>query len=108
MSTDRRTFLQLLTTGALSAASPPSIARALAILAFNRTGTINDVEHICHYDAGESFIRSLLRHAPQRHGYGDHRAVNVPNGDPVWYQPNNGDYLLPFHPGAPKSRFAIY
>ncbi len=46
MSIDRRTFLQLLSTGALSAAFPPSIARALSIPAHNQTGTINDVEHI--------------------------------------------------------------
>jgi phospholipase C len=46
MSTDRRTFLQVLTTGVRTSAFPPSIARALSIPAYCRTGTINDVEHI--------------------------------------------------------------
>jgi phospholipase C len=46
MATDRRTFLQLLSSTALTAAFPSSIARALSIPANNRTGTINDVEHI--------------------------------------------------------------
>jgi phospholipase C len=35
-------------------------------------------------------------------GYGDNRTIDLPNGNPVWYQPNNDGYLLPFHPGAPN------
>ncbi len=102
MTTDRRTFLQLLSAGALSAAFPPSIARALSIPANNRTGTINDVEHIVimmqenrSFDHYYGTIRGVR-------GYGDNRTINLPNGNPVWYQPNNGGYLLPFHPGAPN------
>ena len=102
MATDRRTFLQLLTTGAMSAAFPSSIARALAIPANNKTGTIADVEHIVvlmqenrafdHYFGTLSGVR----------GFGDPRAAKLPSGNPVWYQPNNlGGYVLPFHPGAP-------
>jgi phospholipase C len=30
------------------------------------------------------------------------RAQFLPNGNPVWYQPNGDNYLLPFHPGAPN------
>jgi phospholipase C len=102
MSTDRRTFLQLLTTGALSAAFPPSIARALSIPANHRTGTINDVEHIVimmqenrSFDHYYGMLRGVR-------GYGDNRTINLPDGKAVWYQPNNGSYLLPFHPGAPN------
>ena len=46
MSTDRRTFLQLLSTGAFAAAYEGTIRKALAIPAHHRTGTIADVEHI--------------------------------------------------------------
>ena len=46
MASDRRTFLQLLSASALTASFPVSIARALSIPANNRTGSINDVEHI--------------------------------------------------------------
>ena len=103
MSTDRRTFLQLLTTSALSAAFPSSIARALEIPAHNRTGSLADVEHIVilmqenrafdHYFGTLSGVR----------GYGDPRAVKLPNGDPVWKQPtSSGGYVMPFHPGAPS------
>ena len=103
MATDRRSFLKLLSTSALSAAFPASIARALEIPAHNRTGTIADVEHIVilmqenrafdHYFGTLSGVR----------GFGDPRAVKLPNGDPVWYQPDSsGGYVLPFHPGAPS------
>jgi phospholipase C len=46
--TDRRTFLQLMGVGSLTtlAALKADIAKALAIPANNRTGTIQDVEHI--------------------------------------------------------------
>lgn len=101
MASDRRTFLQLLTTGALSAAFPTSIAKALAIPANHRTGTIEDVEHIVilmqenrSFDHYYGTLRGVR-------GYGDPRAVNLPSGNPVWYQPNGSDYVLPFHPGAP-------
>src|SRR5207245_11656745 len=46
MTTDRRTFLQLLMSSAVSAAFPASISRALSISANSRTGTIADVEHV--------------------------------------------------------------
>jgi phospholipase C len=99
MPTDRRTFLKLLSTGALSASFPASIARALEIPAHDKNRSIADVEHIVilmqenrsfdHYFGTLNGVR----------GYGDPRAVKLPNGDPVWYQPNgSGGYVLPFHP----------
>jgi len=101
MATDRRAFLQLLSTGALTAAFPSSIARALAIPANNRTGTIDDIEHIVilmqenrafdHYFGTLNGVR----------GYSDPRAVKLPSGDSVFAQPNGSSSLLPFHPGAP-------
>src|SRR6201998_1640301 len=102
MSTDRRNFLPLLPTSALSAAFPASIARALSIPAYNRTGTIDDVQHIVimmqenrSFDHYYGTLRGVR-------GYGDNRTINLPNGNPVWYHPNGDAYLLPFHPGAPN------
>jgi phospholipase C len=102
MSTDRRTFFKLLTTGALTAAFPPSIARALSIPAYSRTGTINDVQHIVimmqenrSFDHYYGTLRGVR-------GYGDNRTIDLPDGNPVWCQPNNNGYLLPFYPGAPN------
>ena len=102
MPTDRRSFLQLLTTGALSATFPSSIARALSIPAHHRTGTIEDVEHIVILMQENRAFDHYFGTLRGVRGYGDPRAVNLPSGDPVWYQPKaSGGYVLPFHPGAP-------
>jgi len=97
--TDRRSFLKLLSSGAVTSALPSSIARALALPAHNRTGSIRDVEHIVvlmqenrafdHYFGSLSGVR----------GFGDPRVARFANGDPVWYQPDGkGGYVLPFRP----------
>lgn len=103
MPTDRRTFMKLLSTGALYSTIPGSISRALEIPAHNRTRSIADVEHIIvlmqenrsfdHYFGSLNGVR----------GFNDPRAVMLPNGDPVWYQPGtSGGYVLPFHPDVPN------
>src|SRR3984885_6256403 len=104
MSTDRRTFLKLLSTGAASAAFPASIVRALSIPAHHRTGTIEDVEHIVfmmqenrsfdHYFGTLRGVRGLC----------GSRTIKLPSGKSVWYQPdatNPDGFVLPFHPTAP-------
>jgi phospholipase C len=35
-------------------------------------------------------------------GFGDPRAVALPSGDPVWFQPDGAGKTLPFHPDAPN------
>ena len=102
MSTDRRTFLRLLSTAALSATFPASISRALAIPANNRTGTIKDVEHIIFMMQENRSFDHYFGTLRGVRGYGDPRPIPLPNGSPVFYQPNGNGYLLPFHPGAPN------
>jgi len=102
MNTDRRTFLQLLSTGALSAVFPPSISRALSIPAYCQTGTINDVQHIVFMMQENRSFDHYFGTLRGVRGYGDNRTINLSNGSPVWYQPNGSGYLLPFHPGAPN------
>ena len=102
MATDRRSFLQLLGTGAAAAAFPDSIARALAIPANHRTGTIADVEHIVILMQENRSFDHYFGTLRGVRGYGDPRAVNLPNGDPVWKQPNRSGYVLPFHPDQPN------
>ncbi len=97
---DRRGFLRTAAAGAIAAALPGTIRRALAIPANNATGTISDVEHIVilmqenrsfdHYFGALRGVR----------GFGDPRAVFLRNGDSVWHQPNGSDYVLPFRPPA--------
>jgi len=99
---DRRNFLKLMGSGAFAATMQQSISRALAIPAHNRTGTIDDVEHIVvlmqenrsfdHYFGSLSGVR----------GFSDPRAMRLPGGQTVWNQPNAGGTVLPFHPDAPS------
>ena len=101
MTTDRRKFLQLLTTGALSAVFPASITRALQISAHCRTGTIADVEHIVILMQENRSFDHYFGTLRGVRGFGDPRPVSLRSGNPVWYQPNGDGYVLPFHPPAP-------
>ncbi len=105
MSTDRRTFLKLLSTGAASAAFPASISRALSIPAHHRTGTIEDVEHIVFMMQENRSFDHYFGTLRGVRGFGDPRTIKLPSGKSVWYQPdatNPDGYVLPFHPGAPN------
>ncbi|MDF0605158.1 phospholipase C, phosphocholine-specific [Neisseriaceae bacterium TC5R-5] len=87
----RRQFIKLgaQTAAAVSTMSllPQSIRDALAIPANQRTGTLQDIEHIVilmqenrsfdHYFGTFNGVR----------GFGDPRPVPLPSGRPVWYQP---------------------
>ncbi len=101
MSTDRRKFLQLLSTGALSGVFSSSIARALSIPANQRTGTIADVEHIVILMQENRSFDHYFGTLRGVRGFGDPRCVNLSTGNSVFYQPNGTDYVLPFHPTAP-------
>ena len=101
MSTDRRTFLQLVSSGAFAATFTQSIRRALAIPAHHRTGTIADVEHIVFLMQENRSFDHYFGTLRGVRGFGDPRAVKLPSGDPVWEQPNGSDKVLPFHPPAP-------
>ena len=101
MSTDRRDFLKLLTTVAASAALPASIARAMAIPANNRTGSISDVEHVVFLMQENRSFDHYFGTLRGVRGFGDPRAVKLASGKSVWHQPdpNNPDgFVLPFHP----------
>ena len=102
MAIDRRTFLQLLSTGALSAAFPASISRALEIPANHATGTIADVEHIVILMQENRSFDHYFGTMRGVRGFRDPRAVTLSNGNPVWFQPHGSKYVLPFHPGAPN------
>jgi phospholipase C len=103
MSLDRRTFLQLLSTSALAASLPESIAKALAIPANNKTGTIADVEHIVFMMQENRSFDHYFGTLRGVRGFGDPRAAVLHTGKSVFYQPDDtGTVTLPFHPGAPN------
>ncbi len=105
MSTDRRDFLKLLSTGAASAVFPSSILRALELPANHRTGSIEDVEHIVFMMQENRSFDHYFGALRGVRGFGDPRAVRLPSGKSVWHQPdptNPDGFVLPFHPGAPN------
>jgi phospholipase C len=99
--TDRRTFLQYLSSGAFAAAFSGSVRRALAVPAHHRTGTIADVEHIVILMQENRSFDHYFGTLRGVRGFGDPRAVKLPSGDPVWNQPNGSGVLLPFRPDLP-------
>ncbi|GGF30484.1 non-hemolytic phospholipase C [Aliidongia dinghuensis] len=100
-TSDRRTFLRVLGGTALAAALPESIGRAMAIPAHHRTGTIEDVEHIVVLMQENRSFDHYFGSLRGVRGFEDPRAVRLPSGQPVWYQPNGLSPVLPFHPTAP-------
>jgi phospholipase C len=102
MSYDRRRFLKAMGLGAMTTAFPPSIQRALAIPANRRTGTILDVEHVVFLMQENRSFDQYFGTLRGVRGFGDPRAVNLPSGEPVWYQPNGADRVLPFRPDYPN------
>jgi len=103
MSTHRRDFLKLLTTAAASTALPASIARALAIPANNRTGSIQDVEHVVFLMQENRAFDHYFGTLRGVRGFGDPRAVRLPTGKSVFHQPdstNPDGFVLPFRPDA--------
>jgi len=102
LHTDRRAFLKLMCSGAAAAAFPASISRALQIPAYNRTGTIRDVEHIVFIMQENRSFDHYFGSLRGVRGFGDPRAVRLTSGNSVFHQPHDSGYLLPFHPGAPN------
>jgi phospholipase C len=99
MSTpDRRTFLKLVGAPALAAAAPLDLTRILSIPAHNRTGSINDVEHIVFLMQENRSFDHYFGTLRGVRGFADPHPVTLPSGKPVWFQPNGADVLLPFRP----------
>jgi phospholipase C len=97
---DRRGFLKVVGSGAMAAALPASISRALAIEGNHRTGSIEDVEHIViltqenrSFDHHFGTLRGVR-------GFADPRAVTLPSGKSVWHQPNGAGDVIPFRPNV--------
>ncbi|MGF6568708.1 phospholipase C [Paraburkholderia sp. GAS333] len=107
-SKNRRDFLRSAAHAAGSATAlsmlPLGIRNALAIPANNKTGTIQDVEHIVVLMQENRSFDHYFGSLKGVRGFGDTRAINLPNGKPVWYQPLAGDLgdVLPFRPTAPN------
>ncbi|MDH6592946.1 phospholipase C [Variovorax sp. TBS-050B] len=103
----RRKFLTgAATTGASAlalSAFPPSIRRALAIPANNKTGTINDVEHIVILMQENRSFDHYFGTLMGVRGFGDRFTIPLPKGMNVWQQSDaTGKVILPYHLDSSK------
>ncbi|WP_300621721.1 phospholipase C, phosphocholine-specific [Dokdonella sp.] len=98
----RRDFLRLaagaIGAGAAAGVLPPVIRRALALPADDATGTIRDVEHIVILMQENRSFDHYFGTLRGVRGFGDPRPVPLPDGRPVWQQPDGTGYRLPFRP----------
>jgi phospholipase C len=97
---NRRRFLQLAGGAAGMSLLSPSIARAAAIPANRRTGTLRDVEHIVVLMQENRSFDHYFGTLRGVRGFGDPRPVVLPSGKPVWYQSDGTTDVLPFRPPA--------
>ncbi|MGA7777956.1 MAG: phospholipase C, phosphocholine-specific [Paraburkholderia sp.] len=107
-SKNRRDFLRAAAQAAGSATAlgmlPLGIRNALALPANNATGSIQDVEHIIILMQENRSFDHYFGSLRGVRGYGDTRAITLPSGNPVWYQPlttvatAEAGYVLPFRP----------
>ncbi|MEU1133082.1 phosphocholine-specific phospholipase C [Streptomyces sp. NPDC005900] len=96
----RRRFLQLAGGTAAYAMLDQSIARAASLPARRVTGTLKDVEHVVVLMQENRSFDHYFGTMKGVRGFGDPRPVTLPNGKPVWNQPNGSREVLPFHPTA--------
>ncbi|WP_179958135.1 phosphocholine-specific phospholipase C [Chitinimonas arctica] len=101
MSVENPSRRGFIAAGAMGLASAPGfsqvIARALATPASQGSGGLGDVEHIIFLmQENRSFDHYFGSLAGVR-GFNDPRAIRLPSGKPVWYQPNGNAHVLPYH-----------
>ncbi|MDT8998587.1 phospholipase C, phosphocholine-specific [Paucibacter sp. APW11] len=94
----RRKFLG---ASMLGLAAPPlfakTLARAAALPAQARSGSIADVEHIVVLMQENRSFDSYYGTLAGVRGFSDPRAITLPSGKPVWYQPDGSKTVLPYH-----------
>ncbi|GHF68809.1 phospholipase C [Amycolatopsis bartoniae] len=95
---NRRRFLQVAGGTAAATMLTDSIARAAAIPANFRTGTLRDVEHVVVLMQENRSFDHYFGSLRGVRGFGDPRPVTLPSGKPVWYQSDGQRDILPFRP----------
>lgn len=97
---NRRRFMQIAGATAAYATLSQSIARAAALPAQRRSGSIEDVEHVVVLMQENRSFDHYFGTMKGVRGFGDPRPVTLPSGKPVWNQSGGGKEVLPFHPDA--------
>src|SRR5271154_5314731 len=86
---------------AASALMPPNVRRLLAE-APSSSGSLKDIKHVVLLMQENRSFDHYFGTLTGVRGFADPRAVSLPSGNSVWYQPDGADgYILPFHPPAP-------
>ncbi|MGH8289930.1 MAG: phosphocholine-specific phospholipase C [Steroidobacteraceae bacterium] len=98
---NRRNFLKSVGSGVATAAFlHSSLARAAALPAIGRSGTLDDVKHVVVFMLENRSFDHYFGHLSGVRGYNDRLALRVPGGKPVWFQPRMrrpDQPILPFH-----------
>src|SRR5262249_39320420 len=105
--TNRRTFLKLMGSPALAAALPPGIARAMAIPADRRTGSMPDADHSAILTQETRSFDLCSGTGRGGRGFAAPRAVRLPSGQPVWQQPSGGGFVMPYRPFDDRGRRSL-
>ncbi|WP_236791482.1 phosphocholine-specific phospholipase C [Amycolatopsis sp. GM8] len=97
---NRRRFLQVAGGTAAATMLSDSIARAAAIPASHRTGSLRDIEHIVVLMQENRSFDHYFGTLRGVRGFDDPRPVALASGKPVWYQSDGTKDVLPFRPTA--------
>lgn len=103
MLNTRRSFLRTAASLASLAALPLNLRTALAGNTPSHNGSLANVEHVVIFmQENRSFDHyfGMLRGV---RGFSDPRAIRLPSGKPVWYQPKGDSFFTPFHLDAHKT-----
>ncbi len=101
-SLNRRHFLRAAAAGAALGPFPPAIQRALAIPANNKTGTINDVEHVIILMQENRSFDHYYASLPGVRGFSDRFTIPMASGNPVWVQQGTAGPVQPYYLDASK------
>ncbi|MFD9205742.1 phosphocholine-specific phospholipase C [Streptomyces sioyaensis] len=97
---NRRRFLQIAGATAGVSALSSSIARAAAIPAARRSGSLHDVEHVVVLMQENRSFDHYFGSLKGVRGFGDPRPLTLENGKSVWHQSDGSKDVLPYHPDA--------
>ncbi len=97
MKPSRRNLIKGGAAALAAGAYSDAIAKAVAIRAQKKTGTIDDVKHVVILMQENRSFDHYFGTLRGVRGFSDPRPLSLPNGDPVWKQPNGrGGYVAPF------------
>ena len=82
---------------AASGLLPPSIQRALALPATQRTGTVQDVRHVVILMMENRGFDHYFGTLKGVRGFGDRHPVPLQSGKPVWFQSDGTREIAPYH-----------